>query len=78
MSENVTINGVQCRGARAMLGWSRPRLAREAKVAERTVIDFERGARNPQASTLDAIQRALEAGGVRFTNGDEPGVKIVS
>ena len=32
----------------------------------------------PSASgkNLDAVQRALEAGGVTFTNGDEPGVKL--
>jgi transcriptional regulator with XRE-family HTH domain len=59
-----------------MLGWSRPRLASEAHVAERTVIDFERGARNPQASTVAAIRTALEAAGIEFTNGNTPGVRF--
>lgn len=59
-----------------MVGWSRPRLANEAQVAERTVIDFERGARNPQASTVAAIRAALEASGIEFTNGEAPGVRL--
>jgi hypothetical protein len=36
----------------------------------------ERGTRIPHAATADALQRALEAAGVEFTNGDQPDVKI--
>jgi transcriptional regulator with XRE-family HTH domain len=61
-----------------MLEWSRVKLAEEAGLAERTVIDFERGARVPHANNLAAIQRALEAAGVEFIaeNGGGPGVRM--
>jgi len=35
-------------------------------VGERTIADFESGARAPIRATLSAIQRALEAAGVEF------------
>ena len=66
----------QCRGARAMLGWSQADLAKEAKVAKQTLADFERGARNPYDRTLADIRAALESSGVIFIDGAEPGVKL--
>jgi ribosome-binding protein aMBF1 (putative translation factor) len=69
----------QCRGARAMLGISREDLAREAKVAYRTVVDFERGARAPYERTIADIERALVAQGVEFIaaeDGKGPGVRL--
>ena len=68
----------QCRAARAMLNMSRPALAAAAKVAERTLVDFERGSRQPYERTLEAIQRALEDAGVEFIeeNGGGPGVRL--
>lgn len=70
----------QCKGARAMLDMSREALAELSKVAVRTIIDFERGARKPYDRTLDAIQAALEASGVVFIdeNGGGPGVRLRS
>ena len=59
-----------------MLGWSQADLAKEAKVAKQTLADFERGNREPYDRTLADIRGALEAGGVIFTDGDEPGVKL--
>ena len=68
----------QCIGARAMLGWSRDMLSKAALVAERTLIDFERGARQPRERTLTDIQRALEEAGIIFIdeNGGGPGVRL--
>lgn len=68
----------QCRAARAMLEWSRVALAEKAQVSERTIIDFERGARAPQASTKLAIKAAFEKAGVDFIdeNGGGPGVRL--
>ena len=67
-----------CRGARAMLGWSRTVLSKNADVAERTLVDFERGARQPHRRTLADIQEALEEGGAVFLDADEtgPGMRI--
>jgi transcriptional regulator with XRE-family HTH domain len=56
----------QCRAARALLGWSRERLAEAADVALRTVVDFEREARRPHEQTLSRLRGALETGGVVF------------
>ena len=70
------MTAAQCRGARAMLGWSRERLAEAAMISVRTIVDFERDAREPRHATLDVLQRAFEAAGVEFTNGGEPGVKL--
>ena len=61
-----------------MLGWSRRRLAEAARVAERTLIDFERGARRPHDRTLRDIRLALEEAGIEFIddNGGGPGVRL--
>ncbi len=78
IGQNRGISPSQCRGARAMLEWSRNKLAREAEVAVGTVVDFERGARQPYKRTLFDIRRALEDAGVIFIDeGDEgPGVRL--
>lgn len=72
------ITSAQCRAARALIEWPRDQLAEASKVALRTIVDFERGAREPREVTLDAIQRALEAAGVIFVaeNGEGPGVRL--
>lgn len=62
-----------------MLGWSRNKLASEAEVAVGTVVDFERGARQPYKRTLTDLRRALEEAGVVFTDQSEesgPGVRL--
>ena len=61
-----------------MLGWSRRRLAEAADVAERTLTDFERGARQPHDRTLRDIRTALEDAGIEIIgeNGGGPGVRL--
>ena len=66
---------VQCRMARAALGLGVRELAAAAKVSIDTIARFERGDELKER-TIDAIQRALEAAGVEFTNGDQPGVRL--
>jgi hypothetical protein len=42
-----------------------------------TIQNFERGRdRRPTTPDIEAIQRALELGGIEFTNGDGPGVRL--
>jgi transcriptional regulator with XRE-family HTH domain len=66
---------VQCRMARAALGLGVRELAAAAKVSVDTVARFERGDELKER-TIDALQRALEAAGVEFTNGKQPGVRF--
>ncbi len=62
------------------MDWSRRDLAEAADVAERTIVDFERGARRPYNRTLRDIRRALENAGVIFIDAEEgvggPGVRL--
>jgi len=58
--------------ARAALAWSTKDLAREAEIAANTVVRFENGRHEANASTVAVIQRAFERGGVRFQ--DDGGV----
>jgi len=66
---------VQCRMARAALGLGVRELASAAKVSVDTVARFERGDELKER-TVEALQRALEAAGVEFINGDRPGVRL--
>ena len=66
---------VQCRMARAALGLGVRELAAAAKVSVDTVARFERGDQLKER-TVEALQHALEAAGVEFTNGERPGVRL--
>ena len=63
-----------------MLGWSRKNLAEAARVGTSTIVDFERGARQPYNRTLADVRRALEDAGVIFIDAEEgvggPGVRL--
>ena len=48
------------------------------EMASARVRNFENENSTPQRATLDVIQRALEAAGVEFTNGEQPGVRLAS
>jgi DNA-binding XRE family transcriptional regulator len=80
--DTILITPEQCKGARAMLDMSREDLAKAAGIAPRTLVDFERGARQPQRNNLAAIRTALEAAGIEFVpagpySGDSgPGVRV--
>ena len=68
----------QLRAARALLGWSQERLAEASAVSIPTIKRLEpgEGLVQTRVDTLDKLRRALEAAGVEFTNGGEPGVKL--
>jgi predicted transcriptional regulator len=61
--------------ARAALRLGVRDLAKMAKVATGTITRLE-GGETLQPRTIEAIQRALEKGGVEFINGDTPGVRL--
>ncbi|WP_298282696.1 helix-turn-helix domain-containing protein [Acidocella sp.] len=68
----------QLRAARALIGWSRDKLAENAGTTERTIARIEDGQTNPRRSTASAIRAALEAAGVQFIpeNGGGAGVRL--
>ncbi|ATR19456.1 transcriptional regulator (plasmid) [Roseomonas sp. FDAARGOS_362] len=74
----MDITPAQCRAARALLNWSQDQLETAAKVARKTIADFEREVRRPYARTLEALRAALEAAGVEFIpeNGGGAGVRL--
>jgi transcriptional regulator with XRE-family HTH domain len=70
------MKAIQLRMARAAVGWGVRELAKKAGVTANTVTRIENGA-DAKQSTIDALQRALEAAGVEFTNGEQPGVRLI-
>jgi hypothetical protein len=55
---------------------TQPVLAAAAGLGLSTVVDFEKSRRAVSDEAQVAIRRALEAAGVEFTNGDQPGVRL--
>jgi DNA-binding XRE family transcriptional regulator len=72
------VAGPQLRAARAMAGMEQETLAKAAGVTAATVRRLEGmpGRLRATTTTVDSLQRALEAAGVEFTNGDRPGVRV--
>jgi transcriptional regulator with XRE-family HTH domain len=60
------ITPAQIRAARAIIGWKQTDLAAASGVSEMSIKNIERGATDPRASTLLALQTALEVAGVIF------------
>ena len=69
------MRAIQLRMARAAVGWGVRELAKKAGVTANTVTRIENGA-DAKQSTMDKLRSALEAAGVEFTNGDQPGVRL--
>jgi DNA-binding XRE family transcriptional regulator len=66
----------QCRAARGLLNWNQDDLAKASGVSAVTVRNFENEKSAPQRASLQVIRAALEAAGVEFTNGEQPGVRL--
>lgn len=61
------MNSVQCKMARAALGWGVRELAKEAGVSVDTISRLERG-EELLPRTLTAIRAALESAGIQFVS----------
>ena len=74
----IMITGMQIRMARSALRWTAQELAEKAGIGWATVQRMEQGDDVPTASAknLDAVQRALETGGVAFINDGRQGVQL--
>lgn len=74
----MSFTPAQCRAARGLLGWSQTRLAMASQIAAETIAGFENQSGASEEPALAAARAALEAAGVEFTNGGEPGVRLTS
>ena len=68
----------QIKAARSLLDWSQERLAEVSGVSLPTIRRLEavNGALGGRADTGEKIVAALEAAGVEFSDGDQPGVRL--
>jgi transcriptional regulator with XRE-family HTH domain len=78
MKTDFVITSEQVRAARALIRWEQRDLAESSKVSLPSIKRLETtpGPLSAQPRTVDAIRAALEAAGVEFTNGDQPGVRL--
>ena len=70
---------VQCKMARAALGWGVRELAAKARVGVETVIRFEKHGEQLGERTFAALSQAIERGGVEFIPENArsgPGVRL--
>lgn len=75
-NQKVKITGRHVAAARELLKMTQAELAAAASVAPGSVNSFEQGLREPRPVTYTAIYDALEARGIEFFNGNEPGVRL--
>lgn len=73
MTRGMIITNLQIRAGRAMAGLTQAELASEAEISTTALNNIEAGRSDPKRSTLLAIQAALEAHGVEFTNDSQSG-----
>jgi predicted transcriptional regulator len=78
MKTDLLITSEQVRAARALIRWEQRDLAATSKVSLPSIKRLETtpGPLAAQARTIEALRSALEAAGVEFTNGDQPGVRL--
>jgi transcriptional regulator with XRE-family HTH domain len=83
-SQAGMLTPAQLRAARALVGWSREKLADQSNVSAETVKRFEFRGSDPKLSTLNKWRRALEQAGIEFIDDGAhsyeggPGVRLRS
>ena len=72
------ITGAQCRAARALVEWTRDKLAGNSGVDALVIEEFERKIDIPDEDVCDTLQTALENAGALFIaeNGGGVGVRL--
>ncbi len=72
------ITGAQCRAARALVEWTRDKLASNSNVDSLVIEEFERKIGLPDQDVRIALQTALENAGAVFIreNGGGVGVRL--
>ena len=69
------VTSAQLRAARALLDWTVRELAEQAGVHRNTITRAETD-ETAHGHAVAQVVLTLEAAGVEFTNGDQPGVKL--
>jgi DNA-binding XRE family transcriptional regulator len=69
------ISPEQVRAARKLLRWDCLDLAIRVGVSETTIAKFGKESPTPRLDPAK-VRAALEAAGVEFTNGEQPGVRL--
>jgi ribosome-binding protein aMBF1 (putative translation factor) len=74
----LPITPIQCKMARAALGWSTKDLSERAHVAGDIVVRFENGRHEPNPDIMLAIRNAFEAAGITAAccRQENPGNKL--
>jgi transcriptional regulator with XRE-family HTH domain len=75
----MNFSGNQLRAARALLGLDQETLAEKVGVSDNTIRNMEAYGATPVggfASTRDKVREALQALGIEFLDGGEPGVRL--
>jgi transcriptional regulator with XRE-family HTH domain len=78
VSENDRLTGRQIAAARALVGLSQAELATAAKISVPTLrrMESNTGPAGGYVNNADAVRRVLEAEGIEFANGNQPGVRL--
>jgi hypothetical protein len=78
MSGNDQISGRQIAAGRALAGLGQEELAHHAEISVPTLrrMEASEGPATGLRNNVAAVRRALEAAGVEFTNGNQPGVRM--
>jgi transcriptional regulator with XRE-family HTH domain len=72
---SVMVTSAQLRAARALLDWTVRELAEQADVHRNTITRAETDA-TAHGHAVAQVVLTLEAAGVEFTNGEQPGVRL--
>ncbi|MES0115742.1 helix-turn-helix domain-containing protein [Mesorhizobium sp. C277A] len=67
MNSRTVLSADQSRAARALLNWSRVRLAAKANLSEMAISDLENGFSKSRPHNIAAIRKAFEDAGIVFT-----------
>ena len=75
----MELSSEQIRAARALIRWEQRDLAEASKVSLGSIkrLESQPGLLAAQPRTVDTIRAALESAGVEFTNGGQPGVRLM-
>ena len=75
---SMSITGAQCRAARALVEWTREKLASNSDVDASVIEEFERQITIPSQDVCDTLQTTLENAGAVFIaeNGGGVGVRL--